>query len=231
MKNCVFRVIPYFQNQRPIGQRLLLAVMLCGSSLVAASRCAHGEEPVITRIEEDWVLVVRNPNLAKTAPQLLNVISPIPNLSGQYAILEVNHATQPQFSAGGLQLQAWKGETLTAFHPSICSASLRFDNETIRYTIVMDLQGGKLTVEVKDGSSDTWGTFGSKAYLKTHMASSLSDLGQYSPQFSADQSRVGYGGKRVGRFYLDRTRYFSDSSPTPVRTDETDRRSPADPED
>jgi len=206
-----------------MGRCLLLMALVFGSCLLSGASCANAEDSVITRVEEDWVLVVRNPNPAKTAPQLLNVISPVANLNGVYAILELNHATQPEFSPGGLQLQAWNGEALTAFHPSLCAGSLRFDQETIRYTIVMEVKDGHLTVEVKGGRSDTWGEFGDRGYLKTRMVCGLGDLTQYSAQFSADQSRIGYGRTRVGEFYLDRVRFYSDASPTPTRTDEKDR--------
>lgn len=214
-------------RRAPAG--LLVAGLVCVGALVLSTHCVSGTEPVITRVEEDWVLVVRNPNVAKTAPQLLNVISPVPDLSNVHAILEVNHSTQPEFSAGGLQLQGWNGDALTQFHRGAPEGALRFDSETIRYTLRMEIRDGQLTVEVINGRSDSWGAFGGKGFLKTQMQCGVKDLRQYSPQFSADQSRVSYGGQRVDRFYLDRTRYFSDS--TLIRQDDTDRRSPGDPEE
>ena len=203
--------------------------LLCIGMTVLSTSSLGGTEPVITRIEEDWVLVVRTPNVAKTAPQLLNVISPVANVSSVHAILEINHSTQPEFTAGGLQLQGWNGDTLTGFHHGSPAGALRFDNEIIRYTLRMEIGDDKLTVEVVNGRSDSWGAFGGKGILKTHMKCDVNDLSRYSPQFSADRSRVGYGGRRVDRFYLDRTRYFSDAKL--IRQDDTDRRSPSDPKE
>jgi len=213
-------------NQRRRFGRLLAVPFLCVGTMVFSSGGASGTEPVITRIEEDWVLVVSNPSLAKAAPQLLNVISPVSNLSGTHAVLEINHNTQPEFSAGGLQIQAWNGETLVGHQRGLSVGSLRFENETLRYTLAMEIRDGKVTVEVINGQSDTWGQFGGQGDLKTQLVCPISDLSQYSPQFSAAQSRVGYGGPRVTSFYLDRARFFAGS--TLIRQDSTDRHSAGD---
>jgi len=56
--------------------------LVCVDALVLSTNCLSGTEPVITRIEEDWGLVVRNPNVAKTTRQLLVGLFPRSIFSG-----------------------------------------------------------------------------------------------------------------------------------------------------
>ena len=51
----------------------------------------------VQKIEEDWELVVGTPDAAVAAPQVTCTIAPAGNLNGLYAVLELNHRSQPSF--------------------------------------------------------------------------------------------------------------------------------------
>ena len=72
------------------------------------------QTPNVTRIEEDWELVVGVPSSTSDAPQVTCVTSPAGNLDSLYATFMINHHDAPEFAEGGLELQVWSGESLLA---------------------------------------------------------------------------------------------------------------------
>ena len=86
-----------------VATALLALIGLWGNPVTA------GDATRAIRIEEDWEVEIGTPEPAGNAPQIINVFSPRQSLSGAYAVFEVNHSTQPTYSAGGMQLQCWVG--------------------------------------------------------------------------------------------------------------------------
>ncbi|MBI2480844.1 MAG: hypothetical protein HYV60_20120 [Planctomycetia bacterium] len=78
---------------------------MLGCLLVLSTLPGFASEPVtVVRIEEDWELVVASPDSNSTAPQVSCTISPLSHVDSIHAAFELNHQSQPEFSAGGLQL-------------------------------------------------------------------------------------------------------------------------------
>ena len=168
---------------------------------------AQAPSPVV-RVEEDWELVVGEPDANSTAPQATCVLSPGGNLEGFYASVEFNHRTQPEFSPGGVHLQTWQGETPLATHASEAQASLGLSGETVRWTQSMRLEDGTLRFKV-EGDSATWDDFGDDGELKAYVSTSLDNLNGYSPDVSVANSGVSFASNRVQRLVLKEVRYYS----------------------
>ncbi len=175
----------------------------------------------ITKVEEDWELVLNEPSPDVAAPQITCVISPFNNLDSVYATLELNHASLPEFSAGGLQLQVWSGEDWLTVR-DYADTTLSNVGETVTWTRRMSLGGGKLTFQTTNGSSTSWGAFGGSGTFKLSINSLITDLNGYNPDVSQSQSGIGYGSQRVQSLVLKRVRYY-DALGNQVAEDTTER--------
>src|SRR5262249_30687112 len=78
--------------------------VVCALLSLASAQAAD-----IIRIEEDWELVVADPDPSTFAPQVTSTISPLDNLSGYYGVFDLNLRNLPVYEAGGMQLQVWNG--------------------------------------------------------------------------------------------------------------------------
>lgn len=166
------------------------------------------EQAAVTRVEEDWELVVAQPDPDTTAPQVTCVISPSGNLDGHYASVELNHQTQPDFASGGVHLQSWSGEDPLGTYTSSQTGLLNLESETVTWTQSMELVGSALKFSV-EGDSATWGHFGGGEELKANVGSSLENLNDYRPDTSVANSGVGFASNRVTRLVLKEVRYYS----------------------
>ena len=182
---------------------LALAFLACTASALAADPA-----PQITRVEEDWELVVADPDVATDAPQVTTIISPFGHLESLYGAFDFNHRSQPDFVAGGAQVQAWNGEQLLTRSNSNFTSKLQNAAETVTWTQVMKLHDGYLQFKVTSGSSSSWGSFGNWPYLRANVATSLTTLADYDPAVSVDNSGVGYAGNRVTSLTLKRVRRY-----------------------
>jgi hypothetical protein len=169
------------------------------------------------RIEEDWELVIGAPDANTNAPQIINVIAPIGDLSEDYVVFEVNHCTQPDYFDGGMQLQMWSDDEYYSNHTPQPIRVLAEPNETIRYTLAMSIEQGHLKVRVLNGTSVTWGSFGSNNFVVSRPAR-RPNLSQYSTRVSTENSRIAFAAHRVDRFVLKQVRYYQNG--TLVKTDE-----------
>jgi hypothetical protein len=165
-------------------------------------------QPIVL-VEEDWELRIRQPDPSTEAPQITCVVSPVCHARGVHAAFELNHRTQPDYVAGGMQLQVWNGEAIVSHQKAPSNELLRHTDETIRWTQKMQIADGKLVFEVVNGSSTTWGTFGGQGYLKLSVDTSLSSLNHYSPAVSAYHSGIGYAANRVAELVLKEVRLYS----------------------
>jgi hypothetical protein len=190
--------------------------------------CAAESPGQVLRIEEDWELVVATPDPGSVAPQVSCAISPLNGVDGLHATFELNSQSLATFNPGGLQLQVWNGETAVAasHHPEY--KVLDKSNETITWTCVMRIGDGEVVFRIKNGVSDTWGTFGNNNYLRLIVPSDLADLNGYQPASSVENSGVSYAGNRVvslkrlaWRAYADtwgQDEVFSDDAPVVVHS-------------
>lgn len=163
----------------------------------------------ITKVEEDWELVIGQPDPDLTAPQITCVISPYTHTDCFHAALELNCRTLPNFAAGGLQLQAWQCEEPIGYSTHSSSGVLSTANETINWTQRMRLNEGALWFEVDNFTSTTWGNFSNQGQLKVSVPFSGTNLHSYRPSTSVSRSGIGYASNRVSSLKLKAVRYYS----------------------
>jgi hypothetical protein len=148
----------------------------------------------IMAVDEHWELVIGTPSPNADAPQITCVISPNDSVDFIHAAFIVNHHDTPEFTAGGLQLQIWDGESMMASQRAPNEAVLSHPGEKITWTQRMRIHEGNLIFEVVDGTSTTWGNFGG---IQLSMATDLQKLNQYDPQVSVEHSGISYAANRV----------------------------------
>ena len=207
-----------------IGSLAFLATAFLTTLIPMVASAVDEGNGLITRVEEDWQIDIGTPNPDENAPEITTVISPRGDLKKEYAVFELNNATQPSFEKGGLQLQCWYHEYHIYSSHHLNNTSLQIPNETINYTMTMSLNDASgLNFEIENGSSQSWGPFGKGlgGSLKLSWPTNLSNLNQYNPQTSVDSSRVGFASQRVKKVALKAVRYYSGG--TLVRTDSTPR--------
>ena len=183
-----------------LGLAAALGVLLIAEQALAG--------PVSYRIEEDWELVVGTPDPGLHAPQIITAMSSTLELADVHAVFEVNHTSLPAFTAGGLQMQVWSGDYLLQYKNSSKTGSLATVGETVRFTQVMKLFSGKVEFEINNGSSTTWGSFGTSGILKASLDTNQVDLSNYSPDTSVQNSYVGYAKHCVQKLALKEVRYY-----------------------
>ena len=201
-------------------------VRVCQLALVLGlclAQPAGASSPSATTIEEDWEIVIGDPDSDAIAPQLFVVTSPNGGIDGLYSVFEINNLSLPDFYGGGLQFQTWIGEDSVGECHENNFNSLSTAGETITFTVRMSLHtdSGYLSFRIKNGQSQTWGAFGTSNELRLFEQTNLTDLNGYSPDASAYYSRVGFGGTRVTKMVLKEVRYYQGS--TLILTDSTVR--------
>lgn len=211
-----WRIPPAVSANRP----LLAAGLLFVASAITLTAFAADVIIPYDRIEEDWEVVIGEPDPDTHAPQLINVISPTPTLTGDYGMLELNHGTQPEYFEGGLQLQMWRDDEYDSNYTPRPSLLLSIPGETIRYTMAMSIEQEKLKIRVKNGTSTSWGSFGGDS-LVVSCPARQPNLSNYSTLLSVAKSRVAFAKHRVEKFSLKRVRYYHNDEL--VKTDETVR--------
>ena len=201
-------------NVDPMTAIACLAGLLAGPALA--------DDNTIMRVEEDWVLEVVSPNMAESSPQIITAMSSTDKLADVHALFELNHHTLPKFTAGGMGLQLWSGDVNLDVRSSPQTGTLHHANETINYTMCLEIKNGNVEFEVRNGTSNSWETFGGQGYLKTRAATTQTSLTLYSPTVSIANSRIGFAKHRVKRFGILRVRYYTHDNQL-LSTDETDR--------
>ncbi len=135
-------------------------------------------------------------------------MSPFDHVDESYAQVLWNYRETPNFTAGGVQLQSYHGESLLR-RRSMEYGQLSSTAETITWTQRLETNGTLLSFEVTNGVSTTWGTFGKD--MKIDEDANLPDLNGYSPDTSARESCVTYGANRVNLMVITEVRYYGES--------------------
>lgn len=174
------------------------------------------ETKKLVRIEEDWVVLIKNPDHKIASPQVLICMTPDGQFLADYALLEINHGSRPDWLAGGIQLQGWKGVANVSLFNCPKTAVLDRGYDRIKFTTSIEAKGdGYTTFAIKNGKSKTWGTFGttSTTPIQVRVPSTRTDLTGYSRTHSVKQTHVTHGAHRVTMMYQRRVRYyFSDGT-------------------
>lgn len=191
-----------------------------GLSLTTTMIIAEEPERRLIRVEEDWVALIAQPDPSTSSPQILNVISPTQSTSGIFGLIQVNHRDQPSFYEGGLQVQARRNSEFIAAAQARRNSVLSRSNDSLKYTVAMQLTETGIRFELLNGSSRTWGRFAETPVTVSVAASDLT-LEDYSPEFSAENSCVNLGAHRIELLYLNTTRRTFDDGK--VVTDTSNR--------
>lgn len=198
-----------------------LTIAVSGSLVGYSAEDTPPPAKTLQRIEEDWVLLVENPDEKIASPQVLICMSPDGKFTADHALIELNHATQPgddHWLAGGLQLQGWQGSVNTGVFNSPKHDVLSRGYDRIQFTVSMKCVGdGYTEFQVKDGASRTWGKFGQDKDkpISLKVKSTRENLATYDRANSVKHTHVTHGAHRVTIMYQRRVRYYwSDGSET-----------------
>lgn len=194
---------------------------LCFVSVPTITGNAYGAEtPAVTRVEEDWIAYVEQPDEDISAPQITNIISPTLSADEVFGLVQLNHRSEPSFRAGGIQLQSWVGESKHDQVDADVSGTLRFRKDKLQYTVVMETDVARLRFSVKSGRSKSWGQF-PREELALFAPMQNPSLAEYDPQVSVDNTSINVGAHRVVLMAQYQVRYYSGNQL--VKTDNTVR--------
>lgn len=163
----------------------------------------------IVRVEEDWVMVLNEPNYSTDAPQLHTMMSPYPEIGSFYGQISWNYRDQPEYRSGGMQMSLWNDEEFLA-RRNLEWARLDTVAETVTWTQVLDLDSGYVYFRVENGSSVTWGAFGG-ALTTVSALYDLADLNGYIPDVSVENACITFGANRVDLLAMVSVRYYDEN--------------------
>jgi hypothetical protein len=164
-----------------------MALVLSSALVTLTVATAFGQTqgvPLPDAIEEDWQLLISNPDQYSVGPQITTVMSPVADGSTPFFAFDMNYREYPIFSPGGMQIQVWSGGKVIDTS-SQGSALFGTPGEGITWTQRMSLGGGSVSYDVNNGQSTTWGKFGQGEQLSVSFSSTLNDLSGYDPDVSA----------------------------------------------
>ncbi len=146
--------------KRMLLQRCLSTAFVAAIGLMAlgAPSGAYATGAYI-RIEQDWELVIANPDPTTSSPQIYIQMDPYPK-SAKGGLFLLNYQDSPSFGAGGLQLQLWNLDQNLALKSFQNGVSLSKKDEKITWTQYMELNNGNLNFGVSQLASSTWGKVG-----------------------------------------------------------------------
>jgi hypothetical protein len=191
-----------------------LPSIVAGSIVLWSAAPALADSPKVIQIEEQWELVVGEPDTGLSAPQATMVMSPTGNLDSTYFLFTLNCRNLPDYQPGGVQVQHWEGDSVVDSGTGSVAGPLSQSGDTVSWTQRVTLNNGTLTFEVVDGSSDSWGHFGNEASLKLTSETSLQSLNSYKPAISLTESQIGYADNRVKSLTLKKLVWLTDDGQT-----------------
>jgi hypothetical protein len=167
---------------------------------------ANADPVLVSRVEEDWQLVLNEPGTEVNSPQFHTVMSPRCHLLGPYAQVSWNYRELDDFAPGGLQVQAWDEEDSLAFVDAGVD-TLSTDAETVTWTQRLHCHAGVLEFRVLNGHSSSWGDFGGDA-MTVRLDREVPNLNQYSADVSRANSWITYGENRVDSLVIREVRRY-----------------------
>ncbi len=162
----------------------------------------------VMRIEEDWELVVNEPDQLVSAPQLGTVMTPLKDIEDVYLAFALNHRINPTYTTGGMELQLWYNGNQIGWL-SLGNAHFATKGEKVTWTQRLELKNGKLRFTIANGNSKTWGSFGQGDSIHLSVKTNLGDLNDYHPQVSMANSGVTFASNRVASLVLKAVRAYN----------------------
>jgi hypothetical protein len=203
------------------GRRLAwVAMALAVPALLSVGRSPAqvvSNPPYVVRVEEDWTLVVNQTNDLVASPQVSTQMARWPGAQ-RFFNFHLNSVDLPAFALGGLQLQVWRGTDNLAVYTHSNASIMATPDELVTWTQYLRKDGSTLYFGISGASSQTWGDFSGIEVASTGNSSNLDD---YDPSYSLQNSGVTFGANRVASFKLVAVRlYYSNGT---VTTDSTER--------
>ena len=216
----VYRVAKGVPKMLGSSPRTALAVGVSLSLLAICPLLFASEPDDVMRVEEDWEVVLNEPEAALNAPQFHTVCAPFSSLRCFYMQVCWNYRDQTEFAPGGMQLIAWLGDWCVG-RRNYREDALSTAAETVTWTQAIDTDGSVLTFEIVNGSSQTWGDFGG---AETRIAGQvdIANLNGYSTDFSVSNSWISYGANRVNLLWIKEDRRY-DAAGNLLSRDQTPR--------
>jgi hypothetical protein len=194
------------------GGRTRAAVTAAVAALLmtapALSWSADGGGTAIICIDQDWELVVGTPDPDHCSPQIFALLYPASggDFSCQFLI---NYCDQPDFSAGGVQIQIWQDTSVLDGEDNAPNqAVLQNVNETITFTLRMQLVKGNLQFSAVNVSSASWGDVNN---LFTSVPYAQNSLASYSTADTLANSGILLGSNRVTSLRITQVRKTNSS--------------------
>ena len=187
-------------------------VAVIGGMVVActltSAKDSIAAEPVVYKVEEDWEMVVNEPDVANNSPQVTFFTSPSTGLDDSYFQLQMNYHADEDYSSGGFHVAAVDGGVVQDEARSVTRKTLSTDDDRLRWTSVMAVIENKALFAVRDGYGQEWGEFGGPDYLVRIVPTPVPDLSKYHHQQSLDNVDIGFGKNRVSGITLKAVRLF-----------------------
>ncbi|MCC9600220.1 hypothetical protein LOC67_06580 [Stieleria sp. JC731] len=174
--------------------------------LFALGSIAQAEEPKVFLVEEDWELVINEPEPAINSPQIAFFMYPKGGREDLYFQLQMNYAAEQGYSSGGFRVGAFTGDQPQDEERSRVSQTLAWDNDRVSWTSAMAVFNNKLMFAVKDGYGYQWGVFGGPDYLVEMDDEGIDSLKDYTPAESLAAVDIGFGSNRVASIRLKTVR-------------------------
>lgn len=184
--------------------------ILC-ATLLGLPTC-YADQSEIYRVEEDWELVLNEPDRDNVSPQITFFMSPCVNADDCYFQLQMNYAAEDGFSSGGFHVAAVDHEQFVDEARSSTQTVLSKDGDTVRWTNVMAvINSSRVMFAIKNGHGHDWGDFGGPDYLVELKGHPTVDLSEYHPDQSLGSVDIGFGANRVASLTLVEVRaYYPD---------------------
>jgi hypothetical protein len=192
-----------FRNSVRAGLAVVAAAALfCTPPTGRAQLPTFGD---VVKVEQDWELVVGEPDTTLFSPQLFILM--YPQSGGDYwSEFLINYNDQPQFSAGGVQIQVWEGNNvLDGADNSPHQAVLQNAGESVTFTLSMRVRDGNLRLHAKNVSSPS---FGYIPNLSVSVPYDPTNLNNYSTTDTMSNSGILFGSNRVTSLTLKAVRKY-----------------------
>jgi hypothetical protein len=159
-----------FQLARLVRRRLAVVTSVAALTLLSAASALAVD---VVHVEEDWQLVLGQPDSPTVGPQVATTMTPFNDLNDTFFTFEINHRSAPYWTPGGLTIHRWCGDWRLDSLDRTDRTVMTTDNETVKWTQSLDVQNGVLTFQVKNGTSSTWGNFGYSNHFKLQTSSTV----------------------------------------------------------
>jgi hypothetical protein len=165
----------------------------------------------VMQVEEDWELVIDEPDPERVSPQIGIVMQPFGDVKDLYFVYELNFRVNPEWGPGGMEIQLWHNGQQSG-SSKLGMEVLQYANETVRWTQRLRVRGDDsyryLCLRVVNGTSQSWGSFGGSEPLHLNYSTSRSHLNSYDPAHSVSNSGITYASHRVRSLKLTAVRAY-----------------------